>query len=643
MTPPGSRIEMKRYRTRTLLIASLALAAALASPLGAQGTDSGPHAEAEAFLVQARSWMGAGDLARAGSMAAAALELAPDYSEALYLMARVDAADRPSTRAAIEHLRAALRSANWNETDPVLAEQLLTDLLIRTGQLADAQKSAERLTAFRPEEALNFILLARAHDRAGNALAEQRTLSSALNRFPQNDEIRLLAARLLQRQGRSAEAAALVRTGLQLHPDSTPLLLASAGLETDRVRKISEVDLYFSKGGGDPLGAALGMEAVPVGQRRKYLDLFISKGGLSRQDLVGRVTDAVKGNGGLAASLRDSLSRYTGNRDLDADTDGFWEDRWVFDNGKVVRWIREPAQDGVAQYVAEFRDGRPVSLEPRDAAGNVTRLTYSRYPFLEKAELPGQGTWTLVPYTIQCAFLRPDFASGPEGTSPRIAAKFSVPTADVLRRGSYRLEEFAADGVAAIRRIDLAGGQPVFMEESSAADGIFDHRVWYTRGQPERGARSLSRDGTFQVTETWKNGHLAGEVVDTDGDGIPDYRETYGAIPMKSWDFDEDGRDDSREYELPDGTRVRELATKSNGIFDLRIVSRGSRIVSFTRGGLQVPVVPDASRGVTWIGRPAPAAGKPDMTLRDGFQIIAGIRYLVFRLAGVAYAEAVEE
>ncbi|MGA2379232.1 MAG: hypothetical protein ABSG85_07985, partial [Spirochaetia bacterium] len=70
---------------------------------------------------------------------------------------------------------------------------------------------------------------------------------------------------------------------------------------------------------------------------------------------------------------------------------------------------------------------------------------------------------------------------------------------------------------------------------------------------------------------------------------------------------------------------------------------RGSRIVSFTRGGLQVPVVPDASRGVTWIGRPAPAAGKPDMTLRDGFQIIAGIRYLVFRLAGVAYAEAVEE
>jgi hypothetical protein len=108
-------------------------------------------------------------------------------------------------------------------------------------------------------------------------------------------------------------------------------------------------------------------------------------------------------------------------------------------------------------------------------------------------------------------------------------------------------------------------------------------------------------------------------------------------------DFNGDGRPDSREYDAADGTRVRELSTKMNGIFDLRIVSRGSRIVGFARGGVPVPVVPDAPRGVTWIGRPAPAVGMPDKALPDGLQTIAGKEYLVFRFAGIVYAEAVQE
>jgi Flp pilus assembly protein TadD len=629
---------MKRSSAYIFLIASFALVAARAHPL-----DAGSQEQADAFLVQARAALSTGDLTRSGAMAASALDLAPSYSEALYMAARVEAEDRPSTRKSIEHLRSAMTSASWNGTDPGLAEQLLTILLIRTGQLTEARKAAEKLAALRPEDPQSSALLAQAFDKAGNLPAAQRTLTEALKRFPANDELRLSSARLLNQQGRSAEASAIVRTGLQLHPESMSLLLASAGLDIDRTRMVSSVDTYLSKGGVDPLGPVLGMEAVPVGTRRKYLDQFISLGGLSRQDLVGRAMDAAKGSGDLTARLRDALLGYSGNRDLDADSDGFWEDRWVFDTGRVVRWIREPAQDGVPQYEAVFADGRPVSLASRDPAGNLTRLTYSRYPFIEKAELPGEGTLLIVPYTMQCVFLRPDFAAGPPGMAPRIAAKLTLPGADALRKGSYQLQEYAADGVTPVRRTDLAAGQRVFMEESSAADGVYDHRVWYTHGQPERGTRSLSHDGIFQVTETWKNGTLASEAVDTDGDGTPDYRETYGASPMKSWDFNEDGKDDSREYDLPDGSHVRELATKMNGTFDLKIVARGPRIVSFTRSGTPVPVVPDDPRGVTWIGQPAPAAGKPDMTLPDGLQTIEGRQYLVFRLAGVVYVEAVQE
>ena len=98
-----------------------------------------------------------------------------------------------------------------------------------------------------------------------------------------------------------------------------------------------------------------------------------------------------------------------------------------------------------------------------------------------------------------------------------------------------------------------------------------------------------------------------------------------------------------REYDAADGTHVRELSTRINGIFDLRIVSRGTRIGNVTRGGVQVAAAPDAARGVTWIGPPAPAAAVLDTSRPDGMQTIAGKQYLLFRLAGVVYVEAMQE
>lgn len=636
---------MKGFGIPAAALLLVLLGGAAAYPVDGQAAEAAAASrdQADAFLYQAEALRAAGDTDGAGSLAASALELAPGYSEALYLAARIEAGQRPSTRLAVDHLREALGNATWSRTDPVAADQLLTGLLIRTGELAPARKAAERLAAARSEDPENFILLARAYERSGATAAAVATAGTALKRFPKSDDLRLLGARLLQKQGRNAEAAALVRTGLQIHSAAPGLLLAAAGLEIDRVRRIAAIEQYVAAGGTDPLSAVLGMEAVALRQRKKYVDLFISQAGLSRQDLLPRALDAVKGSADLAQRLRGEMARYTGNRDLDSDSDGAWEDRWTFENGAIVRWIREPAQDGRAQYAAEFRAGLPTSLEIGEPTGSVTRFTFSRYPSLETVELPGEGTYSLVPYTIQCIFLRPDFAASIPGAAPRIASRLTVPAADVLRRGAFQLVQFAADGVTVIRRIDLAGGQRVFMEESSAGDGVLDHRVWYSRGQPQRGARALLRDGVFQVTETWKDGKLAEEAVDTSGDGIPDYRETYVPALVKSWDFNGDGKDDSREYAAPGGRSVRELSTRLNGVFDVKVVSRGTRIVSVSRGAERLPVVPDDSRGVTWIGRAAPAAGKPDLALQDGIQVIGGSTYLVFRIGDAVYAEALGE
>lgn len=188
-----------------------------------------------------------------------------------------------------------------------------------------------------------------------------------------------------------------------------------------------------------------------------------------------------------------------------------------------------------------------------------------------------------------------------------------------------------------VRTTTLAKGVPTYSEEDLDGDGVVDHRVWYVNGSPVRGERLL-QDGSV-LHETWRDGRLAEGEADTNGDGKIDYRETYGTPPTRTWDYNEDGIPDSRETTGAGDTIIRELSTKLNGVFDVRVTYRGTKIVGVTRSGVALRVVEDAARAVTWIGDPAPAGSAPDVTLGDGLQTIGGREYLLFRLAGVLYAE----
>jgi hypothetical protein len=176
------------------------------------------------------------------------------------------------------------------------------------------------------------------------------------------------------------------------------------------------------------------------------------------------------------------------------------------------------------------------------------------------------------------------------------------------------------------------------MEEDLDRDGRIDHRLWYENGWPVRGARDLTGDGIFEATEIYRNGKLWRDAVDTDGSGIPDYAELFGAAPARFWDYNEDGKDDSRASEGRGGTEVREFSTRLDGVFDLTVVFRAGQIVEVRRSGRPVAVSEEPGRGITWIGSPSRAAGL-DKTTPDGFKSLGGKRYLVFRHAGTVYAE----
>lgn len=528
---------MKRLSIFFIVPAALVLLSLGTVPLSSQarGRDEAARNQADAFLEQADLALASGSSAQALALIASALELSPDYSEALYLRARVERADRSSTLAAIADLRLALKRGTWKTTDPSAAEQLLAEILLRGGRPAEARTLLERLSAAHPEDSRNALLLARTFAKSRDAARERRVLSDAAVRFPLVDDFRLLFSALLDGQGRRAEARNVIAVGLKVHPDSLPLLLAAARLARDAKAKVAAVDLYVGKGGTDPLSAVLALEASPR-DRQKYLDLFLSQGGLGRQDLVDRVTAAVRGSKELARSLQSALTVFTGPRDLDGDGDGFWEDRWVFDKGGVTDWVREPAQDGVAQFSARFVQGEPTSFTYTPRPGVQAALQFSGYPFIESAtEKPG-GTLFLVPYTLQCVFLRPAGRGELAGVAPRIAARIQAPTLEQLQKAAYRREEYARDGVTLVRRSELSRGQKLYVEEDTDGDGRLDHRLWFVDGLPARGERSLTGDGIFPIKETWRAGKLVGEAVDTD------IHDEYRAPSRVGFDADYSGQ-----------------------------------------------------------------------------------------------------
>jgi tetratricopeptide (TPR) repeat protein len=620
----------------------LLLLAAGSVSVDGQAASDPARSQADAFLKQATMLEDSGSAEAAGALIGSALELAPDYSEALYARGRLRIGQRVSTMAGLTDLRAALQHGSWSTSDPTEAELLLGQTLLRTGSVAEARAVAQRLANLHPENGRILLLLARVQGRSGDSAAEQKTLSEAAQRFPDMDEIRLLNSSLLERQGRRAAAVEAVATGLKFHPDSLILLLAAARLERDPKKQAAAVELYGRKGGIDPLADVLGLESAPAAERKRHLALFLSHSGLTRQDLIDRVIAAVKSNKELAATLQSALSSFSGSRDLDADADGYWEERWDFDAGKIIRWTREPAENGIAQYASDFRAGRPATLTYQASPDVRLTLAFSSYPFFEKAAEANGPTFFIVPYSLQCVFLQPAAANPFTGLSPRIASRFAVPTFDQIRKASSRSEEYAADGITVLRRTSLSRGLAIFMEEDANGDGRMEHRLWYVNGAPSRGERSLDGTTLFQVKESWKDGKLASDTYDTDGDGISDFRETFGMKSMKAWDYNEDGRDDSREFPGPGGTVVREISTALNGIFDVSVRTIGGRIVGVTRAGAALEIAADATRGVTWIGTPASANLRPDALLPDGLQVLGTRSYLVFRLEGTLYAEEVK-
>jgi tetratricopeptide (TPR) repeat protein len=609
---------------RPLAIAGLILCLSAGT---ARAEETEAREAAAALVTQAAAARRAGDATAAVALVQRALELSPGFSDALYLRGLINLTDRSTTRQALDDFRGAVSSARWYGNDSEEAALALAQTLIRTRRAAEAIVPLEALAARRPADPRPLAALAAAYRAESRMDAALAAYAQGRARFPRETAFVLGVTDMLAAAGRSDEAYALVDQAAADTPSDARLELRRAELEREGGRRLAAVERALAAGSRDPLAPVLALESRPTAAAaRRFFDLFISGGGLTRADLAERAARAIAADTALAKELEGAMARYAGPRELDRDRDGFWEERWELAAGAIVRWTRDADQDGVPEYDAVLDEGRPVSLSYEPSRDARFTLRYGVYPWIDAVGETGPGgtrTWTLATRTLGAPFL------GQPG--PR------VPTVDEVVRAAIRLEEPVAHG-SGTRQVEMKDGLRVYLAEDLDGDGRFDHRLWYVDGRPARGERDLTGDGVFEAAETWADGVLARLSVDTDGDGRPDYGETYQPY-ARLWDYNEDGRDDSRETSDGKGGIVREFSTRADGRFDLRILFRGGAIEEVRKSGRLVVATPDAKRGVTWIGR-VPETAAVTSSTPDGYRTFGGREYLVFRLASIVYVEA---
>jgi hypothetical protein len=629
---------------RRTIFASLILGAALLVPLEAQG---GGQARASAFdfVTQARVLAGAGSDSAAASLLDSSLQIYPGFSESCYLYAQLRLRRQEDTRSGIYWLRRAIASGSWVDTNPQAATVELARALVRTRRYAEARPVLATLgprpglgDRDDPEAALLWGQVLLGQGQPGGAASYW---SEALERYPQDGRLYLQLARVLRRLGRATEALEVLSRGRREVPQAAELSLEAARLASQRALRIQFLEEYAQHGGQDPAATALALTLQPS-DAQSLLARFLEQGGNSRLVPLDELIAYYRTRPGrIASSLLSAVQEYTGERTVDADEDGYYEEQYRLAGGSLEHWRLDQDQDGVPEAEVRFASGAPQSLN----AGGL-EYRYSSYPFLAEVGVQNPQaprSYQLEPYRVRLVLFRgsPVIAS-PTRLSPLrlVLRDRSWPDERAVRSLSYALLEYEPGTTVVRRRFTLGGGAFLRMEENPDGQGRYRHLVEYGRGVPVSGRRDLDGDGRYELREQYAGGKLSALILDEDGNGRPEFRQEFTADGTRSsWDYNQDGVADSVELERPGAEVVLEFSSQLNGVFDSRAVFRSGLLASFQREGQALPVEPSSERSLYWVGRPGGSV-QPFLGLSDGLHRVGGRDYFLFARRGIRYVVA---
>jgi tetratricopeptide (TPR) repeat protein len=529
----------------------------LGSPLGADDREI-----ARSYFLSARGMYRSGNDAEAEDLLRQAVAFLPSYSDAGFLLGLILCRRQATTAEGVALIEKAVKLDSWTDTSPLEARAALAGLYLRTKRFRESLALYNSLRSddvYSGEHARNRALAAYG---AGDVKGAEEILRSALREFPEDRRIPLAYVKILLQRGLSAAARTIVERGRRQFPDEPGFLFYKIALDRDAASRKADFELYRRKGGRDP-AVVLYLLGADNATFTAALDFFFNQKGDDSVLLIEALVQGLSRNKARRAEAIRRLGTLEGEKTVDADGDGYYEEKYLFKENEPVTAIIDKNQDGVPEADIELENNTPVSIKVVRPAGGTERLFYNGYPRLSRVVIEtgtAADTYEIVPDALRFAPLTA--LPSPAAFKFRVGWPRSVtpPAAASLDRVSYSLTEDPADRRLPLRKWDLYAGRKTMLHEDTYRTGRFDRIVVYdAQGLPARGRIDIDGDGYYEITETYVGGVLTRIAYDENKDGRPDYWQNATGSVLE-WDLNGDGKPDVIGRRRPDGTIVADYS-----------------------------------------------------------------------------------
>jgi len=660
-----SRANTRRLEKRCLLVdfflvfpwfcAAFLVLFLLPAPLSSQEFRVPSLASVSPLFVAARDHVTKGEWEETERLLALGREIDGANSDILYLSAVCAMKLSDNLPLALEYAAAARISNRFREYDRISSIAFESSILIRNRRFKSALDLLTIGPALDSTDPEFGYLRALAYYGLNEREFALKEISRIAARFPRESR----AARLFferELKNPTAYSQELGRQFLNRLPDLAALdseVLVLAARYMPSQSQARDAVLAFREAGGKSAQATLrALEFGIIGDRAAINEFFDGEYELFLSDLL-ELRDYFGSAEGYEFILA-RLSEFSGTISADGDGDGFPEEFIEYRTGRLNRFIRDADQDGIPELEFNCSDGLPFAALARSGLTEI-HIEYSRYPYAirvlfeegretqvrnnEKNEI---REYHFLPESFALPFLT--FTPFPKANSPFFLGStgfFNLPSeyecivsAFSFRKKTDSLEEFTS----------LEKGIP--LQREKFRNGRLDSILEYAKGRPSLDYADLDGDGKFETQRFYDplgDGSISTVIkalIDSNGDGVPDYRESFQPPYRKEWDFDFDGLFDAFEEKSDEKRTKREFSSRLDGRFDEVLILKDSQISEFSRNGEELPLIVDSNPRLKWIGsKPFDLGG--NLPVSEGVYRYMNGRYRLIYIGDMAFAEII--
>jgi tetratricopeptide (TPR) repeat protein len=501
---------------------------------------------ARTYFLKARDIYNGGNADEAEYLLRQAVAFLPGYSETSFLLGKILCARQESTAEGVAFIERAMNLKSWTDTSPLEARAVEAGVFLRTRRFREALATYNELRQEEVYSSANERGRALAAFGLGDVKLADALFSAALTEFPEDSRLYLAFIKNLIQRGQTARAQALVERGMREFPEEAGFVFYKTALDRDAKTRKSDFALYREKGGRDP-AVALYLLDSDNDTFAQALDFFFNQNGDNSVLLIESLMNGLRQNKARRDAAAKRLGSLEGEKTVDADGDGFYEEKYVFKGNSLTSVIIDRNQDGVPEAEIAFDRNAPKNITVQRKAGGTVRFDYNGYPRLSTAVVTtrdGTKQYDLIPDALRFAPLAS--LPAPANFKLRVAwpAAPAVPDETRLNRAAFARTEDPADKSKPIKKWDLDAGRDRVLHEDTFRTGKYDRIITYdAKGLPVRGQIDIDGDGYFEIEETYVRGVLTRIGYDENKDGRFDYWQDATGNTLE-WDLNGDGKPD---------------------------------------------------------------------------------------------------